>query len=149
MEIVHLGPGHTDGDLIVVVPDANTLIAGDLLESSDLPQVGPDTDLTSWPTTLDGVIRVLDADSLVIPGHGPPMTRDDALRQRAELAAVVGEARALIERGVSETEALSEGNWPWPLELMEAPISHAYAELRARGLVPRAQLPIVIERRRR
>ena len=35
VEIVHLGRGHTDGDLVVVVPDANVIFAGDLIESAD------------------------------------------------------------------------------------------------------------------
>ena len=36
VEIAHLGRGHTDGDLVVVVPDADLVFAGDLIES-----VGP------------------------------------------------------------------------------------------------------------
>ena len=41
VEIAHLGRGHTDGDLLVVVPDADLLFAGDLLESAGPPVVRP------------------------------------------------------------------------------------------------------------
>ena len=40
MEIAHLGRGHTDGDLVVVVPDADVVFAGDLIESAGPPSVG-------------------------------------------------------------------------------------------------------------
>ena len=34
VELVHPGRGHTGGDLVVRVPDADVLLAGDLVEES-------------------------------------------------------------------------------------------------------------------
>ena len=56
VEIAHLGRGHTDGDLVVVVPDADVLFAGDLLESARPPSFGSDSVPDEWPATLDAVI---------------------------------------------------------------------------------------------
>lgn len=146
VEIVHLGPGHTEGDLVVVVPDSKVVIAGDLVESAGVPQAGPDSALGQWPATLDGLVGVLGEDAVVIPGHGGPMSRTDVITQRAELAAVTGEARALIERGVAEADAGAAGNWPWPTETVAPHIARAYAELTSAGVRARPQLPIVLER---
>ena len=41
VEVAHLGRGHTAGDLIVVVADAQVVFAGDLIESAGPPQFGP------------------------------------------------------------------------------------------------------------
>ena len=37
VEAVHLGRGHTDGDLVVVVPGSDVVFAGDLVESAGPP----------------------------------------------------------------------------------------------------------------
>ena len=45
VELVHPGRGHTGGDLVVRVPDADVLLAGDLVEESDggsVPAFGDD-----------------------------------------------------------------------------------------------------------
>ena len=54
VEAVHLGRGHTDGDLVVVVPASDLVFAGDLVESGGPPSYGPDSYAHEWPATLDG-----------------------------------------------------------------------------------------------
>ena len=49
VEVAHLGRGHTDGDLVVVVPDADVVFAGDLIESAGPPSFGPTRFRTSGP----------------------------------------------------------------------------------------------------
>ena len=56
VEAVYLGRGHTDGDLVVVVPDVHVVFAGDLVESSGPPQYGPDSYPHEWPGALDGLL---------------------------------------------------------------------------------------------
>ncbi len=89
VEIAHLGAGHTDGDLVVVVPDAGVVFAGDLVESADDPSIGADSVPDQWPQTLDGVIGLMTATTVLVPGHGDPVRRDEVFRQRGELAARV------------------------------------------------------------
>ena len=72
VEIAHLGRGHTDGDLVVVVPDADVLFAGDLIESAGPPSFGPDSVPDEWPATVDAVIGLMTAATLAVPGHGEP-----------------------------------------------------------------------------
>ena len=87
VEIAHLGRGHTDGDLVVVVPDADVLFAGDLLESAGAPSFGSDAVPDEWPATLDAVIGLMTATTLAIPGHGEPVDREFVFEQRGWIAA--------------------------------------------------------------
>ena len=58
-ELLHPGRGHTAGDLVVRVPDADVLVAGDLVEESAPPAYGPDSFPLDWPASLDLVISLL------------------------------------------------------------------------------------------
>jgi glyoxylase-like metal-dependent hydrolase (beta-lactamase superfamily II) len=93
VEIAHLGRGHTDGDLVVVVPDADVLFAGDLLESAGPPAFGPDSVPDEWPATLDAVIGLMTATTLAVPGHGEPVNREFVFEQRGRIAAQAAETQ--------------------------------------------------------
>ena len=86
VEIAHLGRGHTDGDLLVVVPDANVVFAGDLIESSGLPSYGDDSHPQEWASTLDGLVGLMTADTVAIPGHGEPVGREFVFEARGQAA---------------------------------------------------------------
>ncbi|WP_424184784.1 MBL fold metallo-hydrolase [Actinokineospora sp. G85] len=80
VEIAHLGPAHTPGDLVVRVGDV--LFAGDLVEQGAPPQVGPDADRASWVEVLG---RLGDP-RVVVPGHGDPVDLAFVRAQRQGLA---------------------------------------------------------------
>jgi glyoxylase-like metal-dependent hydrolase (beta-lactamase superfamily II) len=114
VEIAHLGRGHTDGDLVVVVPDVNVLFTGDLIESANAPWYGHDSFPHEWAATLDAVIGLMTADTVAVPGHGKPVNREFVFGQRGRVAAVWGEIRRLSEAGINAPEALQAGSWPFP-----------------------------------
>jgi glyoxylase-like metal-dependent hydrolase (beta-lactamase superfamily II) len=72
--IAHVGRGHTDADLVVVVPgdDADRVVVftGDLVEESGDPAVDADSDVAAWPATLDRVLAIGGLDASYVPGHG-------------------------------------------------------------------------------
>lgn len=142
-ELVHFGPGHTRGDVVVIVPDAHVVFAGDLLEQAAPPAFGPDCDLKSWPSAVDGVLGVLGEDWLVVPGHGDVVDRFFAFNQRAEISGVYGMVEHLIDRGVPQERALAEGDWPYDADTITALLPHAYAQLAAAGKRPGRTLPLV------
>jgi glyoxylase-like metal-dependent hydrolase (beta-lactamase superfamily II) len=80
----HFGRGHTAGDLVVHVPDADLLVAGDLVEESGPPSFADGYPL-EWPGTLAALLRLASPDAVVVPGHGAPVDRDFAARQHADL----------------------------------------------------------------
>ena len=52
VRIMHIGRGHTAGDIIAFVPDANVVFSGDLVEYQSACYCG-DAHFTDWPATLD------------------------------------------------------------------------------------------------
>ena len=79
VELVHPGRGHTAGDLVLRVPDADVVLAGDLVEESEqrgtvVPGFGDDCYPMEWPLTLDVVLGLTTARSVVVPGHGASST---------------------------------------------------------------------------
>jgi glyoxylase-like metal-dependent hydrolase (beta-lactamase superfamily II) len=87
VEIAHLGSGHTDGDVVVVVPDADLVFAGDLIESAGPPSFGADAVAEEWAGTLDGLIGLMTAQTVAVPGHGDPVNRGFVFEQRGWIAA--------------------------------------------------------------
>jgi len=59
VRIAHPGRGHTDHDLVVIVPDDQAVVfCGDLIEESADPAIGPDADPAAWPASLGRVIEL-------------------------------------------------------------------------------------------
>src|SRR5829696_6983524 len=100
VELVHPGRGHTAGDLVVRVPDADVLLAGDLVEESGPPGLGDDSYPLEWPFSLDIVLGLTTAGSVVVPGHGAPVDRDFVEEQRNTIGIVAETIRDLATRGV-------------------------------------------------
>lgn len=144
VEIIHFGPGHTGCDLAVFVPDAGVMFVGDLIEESGPPQIDADSRLAAWPATLDGVLGSLQADSVVVPGHGAVVDRTFCFLQRADIAAIYGQAEWLCQRGVGLDSAFEhpEVEWPFDRATIEVALPLAYAELAAKGITPRPRLPL-------
>jgi glyoxylase-like metal-dependent hydrolase (beta-lactamase superfamily II) len=83
VELRHFGRGHTDGDLVVVVPDATVLVAGDLVEQGAPPSF-VDSYPLDWPETL-AAMRHLRGSPVVVPGHGSIVDMDYVRAQHDEL----------------------------------------------------------------
>jgi cyclase len=87
--------GHTGGDLVVAVPDAKVLFAGDLLWRS--PPNIVDGTVSRWIATLAGFRKLPDAASMTFaPGHGEvAQVTDVALSQNylTDLSSMTAAAR--------------------------------------------------------
>ena len=106
VEIRHLPAGHTGGDLIVHLPGADVLHAGDLFFNCGYPYID-----TAHGGTIDGMIANVDTligmcgpDTRIVPGHGPVGTledlrafRDMLQRFRDAVAPLVAEGKSLEE----------------------------------------------------
>ncbi len=142
VELVHFGRGHSDGDVVVIVPDAGLIFTGDLLEGSGPPDFGDDCHFKDWPAAVDGILGLVAEDTILIPGHGSAMTREDAFIQRAEISGLYGQAEYLVGRGVKLADAYEAGEWPFDEPLVRDVLPLLYAQLAAEGKVPRTQLPL-------
>ena len=83
VHVEHPGLGHTDHDLIVVVPGERAVVfCGDLVEESADPAVDAGSDVRSWPLTLDRVVALGGPDGVYVPGHGAVVDAAFVRRQR-------------------------------------------------------------------
>lgn len=128
-ELVHPGRGHTAGDLVVRVPDADVLLAGDLVEESGPPGFGPDSYPLEWPASLDLTVGLLTDASVVVPGHGAVVDREFVTDQRIAIGIVAETIRDLAGRGIPEERALAEADWPFPREGLADAVGRGYAQL--------------------
>lgn len=123
------GRGHTDGDLIVLIPDADVAFAGDLIEEGAPPSF-EDSYPVEWPATVERLLamaaRAADRGT-VVPGHGDLVDRAFIEEQLDLLRAVATAARdsRAGRASVQETAARVD----LPPAAAEMAIRRAYEEL--------------------
>jgi glyoxylase-like metal-dependent hydrolase (beta-lactamase superfamily II) len=129
VELLHLGRGHTDHDLIVHVPDAAAWLVGDLVEESGPPAYGPDCFPAEWPGTLARLLALAAEGDVLVPGHGRAVDPPFARAQQAQLAGVAGLIAELRAAGVPVSRAAEAGGarWPLPVSTLTFAIEAGYA----------------------
>jgi glyoxylase-like metal-dependent hydrolase (beta-lactamase superfamily II) len=78
VKLMQLGAGHTSGDIVAWVPDAQVMFSGDLIEYHSACYCG-DAHLRAWPGTLNA-IREFDPKS-VAPGRGDALNGQATVRE--------------------------------------------------------------------
>lgn len=70
-ELVHMGPAHAPGDIIMIVPEYGVVFSGDVIYTGRIPFLdSPHVDTANWLAGLE-YLQNLDMDvRRVIPGHG-------------------------------------------------------------------------------
>ena len=124
LELRYLGRGHTDNDIVVTVPDASVLFAGDLLENAPAPGFG-DSFPIAWVDTGRALLELVDG--TVVPGHGDPFDGRFARAQVDQLAELAGLARDAINGDIGMDEAIRRS--PFPAEPTAQALERARLEL--------------------
>ncbi|MEX2196791.1 MAG: MBL fold metallo-hydrolase [Thermoleophilaceae bacterium] len=113
VELIQVGPGHTQGDLLVWVPDARVVFAADVMFVGITPVMwaGP---VGRWIAALDR-IEALDA-AAVVPGHGPVCGLDEVRALRTWWTEIDEAAQLHFAEGRSPLQAAREivaagGDW--------------------------------------
>lgn len=126
----HLGRGHTAGDLVVQVPDADLLIAGDLVEQAGPPSF-EDSYPLEWPETLAAMQHLLGPDSVVVPGHGSPVGPEFVRHQHAELTDLAWRIRDGHAEGAPAEAVAAKA--PFGPQAALTAVRRGYAELAGRA----------------
>jgi glyoxylase-like metal-dependent hydrolase (beta-lactamase superfamily II) len=106
-----LGQAHTDGDIYVFFRKANVLAVGDVMTVGKYPIA----DYTSggWlgglQTATKTLLDLANADTRIVPGHGPVQTRADLQAQHDMLSASRDAFVKMMRQGMSADEMLASG----------------------------------------
>ena len=160
VEMLHFGPAHTQGDVLVNVPARKVWFTGDLVETSGDVQISAESTVEKWPMALDGILGGADETTIFVPGHGPLAGTVEVFEHRAHISMLYGAGEALVNRGVRleqamaaiDTPVLADGSphpgaseWEWPFgpDAIKGALPLVYAELAGHGQVPRTKLPLI------
>lgn len=140
-------PGHTGGDSIVAIPDANVVFGGDLVQKTTIPNLA-DAKTDAWVQTLDGLAESFPSAAFV-PGHGGLARPLDLRALRAYLTGLRASVTAALREGksgASLTDAVLPplrgpyGSWTW-FEHVQDNIAQTEKELTGTKEFPAAPTP--------
>jgi glyoxylase-like metal-dependent hydrolase (beta-lactamase superfamily II) len=97
VRIMHIGRGHTAGDVVAYVPDANVVFSSDLVEYHSACYCG-DAHFTDWPATLDRLAEF--SASALVPGRGAALK---SAKQVAEGIALTEDFLTTLYDSVGDT----------------------------------------------
>ena len=105
VELIEVGPAHTNGDVLVYVPTDKVVFTGDILfiEGHPILWAGP---VKNWINACDKIIS-MEVD-LVVPGHGPVTDNRGVKAVKDYLIYIDTESRKRFESGMSALEAAKE-----------------------------------------
>jgi glyoxylase-like metal-dependent hydrolase (beta-lactamase superfamily II) len=89
--------GHTKGDTLVYLPAERVVESGDLFATAEeLPYIVDYSSGGSWNELSNEIDDLLKLDfDLLVPGHGPPITKPDVVKIRNRVVAIRERFRAL------------------------------------------------------
>jgi cyclase len=132
VSVLYVGPAHTEGDVIVHLPEHGVVFAGDILFRNCTP-IGWAGTLERWAAALDLMVEL--APEVIVPGHGPLCGVEGPKEMKAYLEYVHAESKVGFERGWSVLETAKQidlgpyAGWTEPHRLVFN-VGRAYRELR-------------------
>ncbi len=121
----YLGRGHTDNDVILLVPDADVLFAGDLVENGAPPYFGDGYPM-EWPATVERLVGHVTG--AVVPGHGDVGDHAFAVRSMVEIRAIAELASLVHDGTIGLDDAVLRT--AYPADAAREPLERALAQLR-------------------
>ena len=109
VRVFHVHHAHTDGDAIIHFVEADVIHMGDTYFNGFYPFVDAASGgtLAGMIAAADHVLEIADADTKIIPGHGPLSNRAELETYRAMLHDVQGRLQALIDDGKTRDEVVA------------------------------------------
>jgi hypothetical protein len=109
LQLIPEAPAHTDGDVAAWLPSANVMIMGDLLVNGSYPIIDESSrgSLRGMIEVIERLLRVVNADTVVVPGHGPIGDRQTLLGFRDMLCAIEARIQPMIASQSSAAEIIA------------------------------------------
>lgn len=138
-ELHAFGAGHTDNDLVVRLPKQNLVHTGDLVFNALNPYFDPEGGVTvrGWIASLRKTLELCDADTVVVPGHGPVGDKGIVSWQIGYMEQLVEAVQKQIDDGVPKDQAV-DATFPFMMGLGFAQVTGraigaVYDELKGEG----------------
>lgn len=111
IELQHLPGGHTDGDSVAFFVEANVVHMGDHYFKDRFPfvDIGSGGNVLKYTENVAEVLKRIDDDTIVVPGHGDLADRADLERYLEMLHSTSQFVRTKLEQGASLEEVLQQG----------------------------------------
>ncbi|WP_284125492.1 MBL fold metallo-hydrolase [Parerythrobacter aestuarii] len=110
VDVMFVGGGHTDGDSVIFWREDNIVHMGDLyfkIPGYPFIDVASGGNVFNAMNSLDTVIRMIDDETKVIPGHGPMSNKAELVVYRAMVGDAVARVKALRDEGKTLEEAVA------------------------------------------
>jgi cyclase len=105
VRLLHFGPGHTTGDIIVHLPNEGIIFAGDFIFLYSTP-VSMEGSFAGWLKNLDAMAKL--GARVYVPGHGPVCGSEGLNLCRDYLVLVQREAKKRFDKGMTVDEAAKD-----------------------------------------
>jgi len=103
---VHIPHAHTDGDSVIVFPQANVVHMGDVFVTYGFPFVDTSSggSVSGMISGVEKVLSMIPADAKIIPGHGPLSTTAD-MRKFVDM---MKETRGLVADALKQGKTVQQ-----------------------------------------
>jgi len=111
VKLIHMPPGHTDGDTVVIFPKANIIATGDLFFNGTYPfiDLANGGNVVDYAADVKSLLDKLDEGTKIIPGHGPLATKKDFQTFYNMLVETTSYVKTKIDAGLSVEEIKKSG----------------------------------------
>ena len=109
LRLLPQAPAHTDGDVAVFLPSSNVLVMGDLFTNGSYPVIDESSggSLRGMVQAVEELLPMIDANTVVVPGHGAAADRTRLLGFRDMLRKIEDRILALVQAQLETREILS------------------------------------------
>jgi len=111
IDLFYFGPAHTSGDSAVVFRGGNIVHMGDVFRGGRYPFIDADNggELDGVIGFCESVLKEIDENTVVIPGHGQVATYADLVDYVSMLKTIRTRIRVLVEQGATLEEIIAAG----------------------------------------
>ena len=106
IEVLHLGPAHTDGDVAIWFKNANVMHLGDMFVTYGYPYIdyAGGGSINGFISNMDKILSLMNDQTRIIPGHGDICKKTDVQKFRDTLADIRDQALAALKKGKKAEE---------------------------------------------
>jgi glyoxylase-like metal-dependent hydrolase (beta-lactamase superfamily II) len=106
IRIIHLPPGHTDSDSIILFPKSNVIHMGDQFFSGRFPNIDLNGggDVRGYIRNVAEAMGKIPAGAKLIPGHGPLSTE----KELKEFHTMLAETSGIVEKAIAAGKTLEQ-----------------------------------------